>query len=113
MFMVNFGSTLDGLGEPDLEGEVETVVESVTSFIVMFVVIGALSGISGFVMVSLWTIAGESQVKDFPMLNGARVDLVSTEPRNYRGDLGELMLLRVREDLAQTRCQTQARPSLI
>lgn len=61
MFMVNFGDTLDGLGEP-ADGEVETVSESVKDFVVIFVVIGALAGLAGFAMVSLFSVAGECQV---------------------------------------------------
>lgn len=62
LFMANFGNTLDGLGEVPADGEAESVADAVKDFIVYFVVIGAVSGISGFAMVSLWSIAGERQV---------------------------------------------------
>lgn len=63
LFMSTFGNTLDGLGEPPVDGEAPSVVESVKEFVVMFMVIGAVSGISGFAMVFLWSVAGERQVR--------------------------------------------------
>eukprot|EP00752_Nemacystus_decipiens_P011582 g10286.t1 len=60
IFMVNMGATLDGLGEPK-DGEIKTAAESVKDFVVIFAVIGALAGLAGFAMVSLWSIAGECQ----------------------------------------------------
>lgn len=75
MFMVNFGDTLDGLGEPQDGGEMETVAESVKGFVVTFVIIGALAGASGFAMVTLWTIAGECQVST-PVANHCRSEAV-------------------------------------
>lgn len=60
--MTTFGDTLDGLGTPTADGEVATVADTVQQFVVLFGVIGALSGVSGFAMVSLWSIAGECQV---------------------------------------------------
>lgn len=63
LFIIAFGDTLDGLGEPPPTGEEPSVLESVKGFVVMFVIIGVVSGVSGFAMVSLWTIAGERQVR--------------------------------------------------
>lgn len=62
VFMVNFGDTLDGLGGVPDDGEVQTVSDSVKDFVVIFVILGALAGLAGFAMVSLWSIAGECQV---------------------------------------------------
>lgn len=63
LFIANFGSTLDSLGEPVPEGEEESIVDSVASFCIIFGIIGAVSGIAGFTMVTLWSIAGERQVR--------------------------------------------------
>lgn len=63
LFIANFGSTLDSLGEPVEEGEdEESIVDSVASFCIIFGVIGVVSGIAGFIMVTLWSISGERQV---------------------------------------------------
>ena len=62
LFMANFGSTLDALGEPPEPGDEETVVEQVESFSIFFAVIGLVSGVASFTMVTLFTIAGERQV---------------------------------------------------
>ena len=62
LFMANFGSTLDALGEPPEPGDEETVVEQVESFTIYFGVIGLVSGVACFTMVTLFTIAGERQV---------------------------------------------------
>lgn len=63
LFMANFGSTLDALGEPVDEGaDQESVVDQVASFCILFGVIGLVSGVAGFTMVTLWSIAGERQV---------------------------------------------------
>lgn len=78
MFMLNFGSTLDGLGEPAADA---TVVDSVKSFVVTFIIIGALSGVSGFVMVAFWTIAGESQARHDPARSWEWADLSCVEPK--------------------------------
>lgn len=75
MFMVNFGDTLDGLGEP-ANGEAATVAESVKEFVVIFAVIGALAGVAGFTMVALWSIAGECQVSSTPVANNDGLDKV-------------------------------------
>ncbi|CAM9323517.1 unnamed protein product [Pylaiella littoralis] len=62
LFIANFGSTLDSLGEPVEEGEdQESIVDSVASFCIIFGVIGVVSGIAGFIMVTLWSISGERQ----------------------------------------------------
>ena len=62
LFIANFGSTLDELGEPVDETEETSILESVESFVVIFGIIGAVAGLAGFTMVSLWSIAGERQV---------------------------------------------------
>ena len=63
LFIVNFGGTLDGLGEVPEEGEEETsIVDSVAPFVMLFGIIGAVAGLTGFTMVTVWTIAGERQV---------------------------------------------------
>lgn len=59
IFIANFGSTLDGLGNSSGE---QSVVSQVREFIVTFGIIGAVAGVAGFTMVSLWSIAGERQV---------------------------------------------------
>ncbi|CAN0307393.1 unnamed protein product, partial [Hapterophycus canaliculatus] len=62
LFIANFGSTLDSLGEPvDDDEEQDTILESVSSFCIYFGIIGLVSGIAGFTMVTLWSIAGERQ----------------------------------------------------
>lgn len=61
LFIANFGSTLDELGEPVAETEETSILESVESFVVIFGIIGAVAGLAGFTMVSLWSIAGERQ----------------------------------------------------
>lgn len=62
LFIANFGSTLDELGEIPPEGEEPNIVDSVESFVRIFAIIGAVAGVAGFTMVSLWSIAGERQV---------------------------------------------------
>ncbi|CAN0495979.1 unnamed protein product, partial [Scytosiphon promiscuus] len=63
LFTANFGSTLDELGRPiDPNESQKSIVETVSSFCLYFAVIGLVSSISGFVMVTLWSIAGERQV---------------------------------------------------
>lgn len=62
-FIVSMGGTLDGLGEPPPAGEEPSVVESVMDFIVIFLIVGIVSGVAGFAMVTLWTLAGERQVR--------------------------------------------------
>ncbi|CAN0440393.1 unnamed protein product, partial [Ectocarpus sp. 12 AP-2014] len=61
LFIANFGSTLDELGEPVDEGEETTVLDSVASFCILFGVIGFVAGVVGFVLVTLWSISGERQ----------------------------------------------------
>lgn len=69
LFVANFGSTLDSLGEPPEPGEEEdSAVESVKSFCIIFVVIGVVSALAGFTMVTLWSISGERQVLTVPLL---------------------------------------------
>ena len=63
LFMAHFGSTLDELGEPVEQGGEVSIKESVEEFCIYFAVIGAVAGIAGFVMVTLWSIAGERQVR--------------------------------------------------
>lgn len=60
--MFIFGGTLDELGQIPEEGEVVSVQEGVNKFVWIFVIVGGVSMVSGFAMVALWTIAGESQV---------------------------------------------------
>lgn len=62
--MVNFGKTLDDIGKASEEGKEQVIVDSVERFVVVFVIIGVVSGVAGFTMVSLWSIAGERQVRD-------------------------------------------------
>lgn len=63
LFIANFGSTLDSLGEPvDEDESADSILESVSSFCIYFAIIGLVSGIAGFAMVTLWSIAGERQV---------------------------------------------------
>ncbi|CAN0287525.1 unnamed protein product [Ectocarpus sp. 6 AP-2014] len=61
LFIANFGSTLDELGEPVEEGDEKTILESVTSFCIIFGVVGFIAGVVGFVLVTLWSISGERQ----------------------------------------------------
>ena len=63
LFIANFGSTLDELGQPVEQGEEVSIRESVEEFCIYFAAIGAVAGIAGFTMVSLWSIAGERQVR--------------------------------------------------
>lgn len=64
IFIAYFGSTLDELGESSTVEDLESrsVVDSVRSFIVLFGIVGVVALVSGFVLVSLWSIAGERQV---------------------------------------------------
>lgn len=62
LFIDNFGQTLDALGEVPPVGEDADILDDVRSFVVLFAIIGAVAGVSGFVMVTLWSIAGERQV---------------------------------------------------
>lgn len=62
-FIYNFGSTLDALGEPVEPGaEQRTFVDLVVPFCTRFGLIGLVSGVTGFTMVTLWSIIGERQV---------------------------------------------------
>ncbi|CAM9703395.1 unnamed protein product, partial [Scytosiphon promiscuus] len=62
LFIANFGSTLDELGTPvDPNESQDSILESVSSFCIYFAVIGLVAGVSGFIMVTLWSIAGERQ----------------------------------------------------
>ncbi|CAM9819511.1 unnamed protein product, partial [Ectocarpus sp. 12 AP-2014] len=61
LFIANFGSTLDELGEPVEDSDEKTVLESVASFCILFGVIGFVAGVVGFVLVALWSISGERQ----------------------------------------------------
>lgn len=62
LFIANFGSTLDELGEPLDPDEESSILSSVESFVIIFAIIGAVAGAAGFTMVSLWSISGERQV---------------------------------------------------
>ncbi|CAM9424622.1 unnamed protein product [Ascophyllum nodosum] len=61
LFIVNFGGTLDGLGEVPEDDEETSIVDSVAPFVTLFGIIGAVAGLAGFTMVTVWTIAGERQ----------------------------------------------------
>ncbi|CAM9424479.1 unnamed protein product [Ascophyllum nodosum] len=61
LFIVNFAGTLDGLGEVPEDGEETSIVDSVAPFVTIFGIIGAVAGVAGFTMVTVWTIAGERQ----------------------------------------------------
>eukprot|EP00904_Undaria_pinnatifida_P011955 jgi/Undpi1/7890/HiC_scaffold_24.g10362.m1 len=61
LFIANFGSTLDELGEPLDPDEESSILSSVESFVIIFAIIGAVAGAAGFTMVSLWSISGERQ----------------------------------------------------
>lgn len=64
LFIANFGSTLDELGEGPPDGGEQSIVDSVRIFVELFGIIGAVAGVAGFTMVSTWSIAGERQVCD-------------------------------------------------
>ena len=63
LFIANFGDALDGLGEVREDGEENSIVDPVVPFMLLFGIIGAVAGVTGFTMVTVWTIAGERQVQ--------------------------------------------------
>lgn len=62
IFIAIFGDTLDELGEIPPAGEDSDILDNVRTFAILFAIIGAVAGVSGFVMVFTWSVAGERQV---------------------------------------------------
>lgn len=67
LFVIGFGDTLDELGanseSATLASETPSVVDAVSEIVIRFAVIGAVTLFSGFTYVSVWSIAGERQVR--------------------------------------------------
>ncbi|CAM9148636.1 unnamed protein product [Choristocarpus tenellus] len=61
MFVLLLGSTLDELGEPVPVGETPSIKDETERFVVLFAIVGGISLLMGFIMVSTWSIAGERQ----------------------------------------------------
>lgn len=64
LFIINFGGTLDELGQaPGPDEEAGNIQDSVATLVQSFVIFGAIAMFAGFAMVSAWSIAGERQVR--------------------------------------------------
>lgn len=64
LFIINFGGTLDEVGQaPDPDEESRSIQDSVATLVQSFGIFGAIAMLAGFAMVSTWSIAGERQVR--------------------------------------------------